>query len=492
MNNDKKLEIQHGKMPPHEIELEAVVLGSAILEADALLEIVDKIDGNCFFDSKYRAVWEQGIMPLYKENQKIDLLTVINQLKTVNKLEYVGGALAISELTSRIGMTTNVGKYALIIKQAAIKRDVIRVCSVAISKAYDESIDALELLDSTAKEMDQIGLKVASQSFVKIGDAVGPSLEKTEQLAHQDTELTGVPSGFRDLDKITNGWQPSDLIIIGARPSMGKSAGALNLAENAAINHNVNVAFFSLEMSTSQLVIRSIASQANIEMNKLKRGNLTEEEWEKVNKGIIPLLDTSIYIDDTPGLSVFELKTKIRRLDHDLKQDPKNKEGKGIGFIIIDYLQLMEGDRTSNKMGGNREQEISTISRNLKKLAKEMDIPIIALSQLSRAVESRGGDKKPMLSDLRESGAIEQDADIVIFLYRPEYYGIEGIDGEDLTNKALWIIAKHRNGSLGEVPLGFFGAKSKFTDLNDFSDMDDGLGQLPFKARGDELYLDDS
>ena len=361
----------------------------------------------------------------------------------------VGGAYYISKLTNRVVSAANIEYHARIIMQKHIQRQLILISSDMIHKAFEDTTDVFDLLDEAESDLFQISENNLRRSYDSMQDLVSRAIKEIQNAKNADDKLRGVPSGYTELDRITQGWQKSDLIILAARPSMGKTAFALNLARNAAVTFNRPVAFFSLEMSSVQLVTRLISTETSLTADKLRSGDLAEYEWQQLNTKVTPLTDAPIFIDDTPQLSVFELRAKCRRL----------KQQHDIQMVFVDYLQLMtaKGDR-----GFNREQEISTISRSLKSLAKELEIPVLALSQLSRNVEQRPGSKKPILSDLRESGAIEQDADMVIFIYRPEYYK-EGVDDENKGQGYTVInIAKHRNGKLGDVELKFIGQYARF------------------------------
>lgn len=442
------------RQPPQDLELETVVLGSIISSGDALLDVIDILDEDCFYNPKFIVIF-QSIVTLYNKNEKIDILTLTNELLKSKNLEKVGGAYEVSILQDRIGSSVNLRAHSLILKELSIKRNLIKLGAELHAKAYKPEVDALELLEETTSNIDKIGLKVASQPFTKMDQIVRDNMKEIELVSLSDSDLTGVPSGFTDLDHITCGWQKSDLIIIAARPGMGKTTLALNIVEYAAIEMNQKVAFFSLEMSEIQLGKKSMASRSGIDLKKLKTGDMDSGDWDTLNKSLPPLMDANIYVDDQAAISVFKMKTKLRRLKHD---------NPDLGLVVIDYLQLMNG-KDKGSSGQNREQEISFISRNLKGMAKELNLPIIALSQLSRGVESRP-DKIPQLSDLRESGAIEQDADMVMFIYRPEYYDIlEDSEGNSLEGKALVMVKKNRNGELGDVKLQFDGAKSKFSNL---------------------------
>ena len=440
-----------GRIPPQATDLEEVVLGALMLEKEAVNEVIDILSPEAFYLDKHQKIFA-AIKSLFGKSEPIDILTVTNELKQRGELEMVGGAYYISKLTNRVVSAANIEYHARIIMQKHIQRQLILLSSDMIHKAFEDTTDVFDLLDEAESNLFHISENNLRRSYDSMQDLVSKAIKDIENAKDADDKLRGVPSGYTELDRITQGWQKSDLIILAARPSMGKTAFALNLARNAAVNFNRPVAFFSLEMSAVQLVTRLISTETSLTAEKLRSGNLAEYEWLQLNTKVTPLTEAPIFIDDTPQLSIFELRAKCRRL----KQQHK------IEMVFIDYLQLMtaKGDK-----GLNREQEISTISRSLKALAKELEIPVLALSQLSRNVEQRPGSKKPILSDLRESGAIEQDADMVMFIYRPEYYK-DGVDAQDKpTGYTVIDIAKHRNGKLGEVELRFVGQYARFEEL---------------------------
>ena len=440
-----------GRIPPQATDLEEVVLGALMLEKEAVNEVIDILSPEAFYLDKHQKIFA-AIKSLFGKSEPIDILTVTNELKQQGELEMVGGAYYISKLTNRVVSAANIEYHARIIMQKHIQRQLILISSDMIHEAFEDTTDVFDLLDKAENNLFQISENNLRRSYDSMQDLVSRAIKEIQNAKNADDKLRGVPSGYTELDRITQGWQKSDLIILAARPSMGKTAFALNLARNAAVNFNRPVAFFSLEMSSVQLVTRLISTETSLTADKLRSGDLAEYEWQQLNTKVTPLTDAPIFIDDTPQLSIFELRAKCRRL----------KQQHDIQMVFIDYLQLMtaKGDK-----GFNREQEISTISRSLKSLAKELEIPVLALSQLSRSVEQRPGSKKPILSDLRESGAIEQDADMVMFIYRPEYYK-DGVDSEDKPKGYTIIdIAKHRNGKLGEVELRFVGQYARFEEL---------------------------
>ena len=455
-------DLLYGKVQPQAIPLEEAVLGAIMIDKDGFPSIIEILRKDSFYVEKNQIIFEL-MTQLFGKSQPIDLLTVHEALKKSGQLEMVGGIAYLMELTNKVGSAANIEFHARIIAQKYIQRELIRVSTQTISEAYEDTRDVLELLDEAEKNLYEISDQNLNTGYESLASLVVKAQKEIESISTKGTDITGVTTGFTELDKMTNGWQPSDLIIMAARPGMGKTAFTLSLAKNAA-EANMPIAFFSLEMANVQLVQRLISMEAEINSSKLRNGQLEDHEWHKLHAAVDKLSQVPIYIDDTPGINIFELRAKCRRLkqNHDIK------------MIIIDYLQLMSGAPTG-KGGGNREQEISSISRALKGLAKELNVPIIALSQLSRAVESRGGEKRPQLSDLRESGAIEQDADIVTFIYRPGYYGVEDLEvPKDL---AEIILAKHRNGSLGTVNLRFVPHFVRFEDpgVAGFSD-DLGFG----------------
>ena len=459
-NNNKKLDNEQyfemglagGKLPPQALELEEAVLGAMLLDKSCIEKIVDILLPDSFYATKHQYIYA-AIRDLFNEAGVVDILTVTDKLRQREQLETIGGAFYLAKLTNRLSSSANVEFHAHIIVQKYIQRELIRVCGDIGTEAYEPGADAFELLDNAEKKFFEIKERSIKRSFSSIDDLLGKAIKGIEDLKDNSAGVTGIGSGFSTLDAMTAGWQPSDLIIIAARPGMGKTAFSLALLRNAAVDYNQNVAIFSLEMSSVQLVTRLIAMESEISAEKLKRGDLQEYEWAQINSKIAALSKAQIFIDDTPGLSVLELKAKCRRL----------KSQNNLNMVIVDYLQLMRSD---DKNAGNREQEISYISRSLKGLAKELNIPIIALAQLSREVEKRA-EKKPMLSDLRESGSIEQDADMVAFIYRSAYYHLDqNAEGEDLSSVGEIILEKHRNGPTGIAKVRFISELAKFTDIN--------------------------
>ena len=451
------INLERGKIPPQAVDLEEVVLGAMMIDKKGVDEVIDILHPDAFYKDAHRFIYE-AIFVLFEESQPVDLLTVSSQLKKVGKLEVSGGDFYLIKLTQKVASSAHIEFHARIILQKYIQRSLIKISGEIIEEAYDEATDVFDLLDAAEAKLYDVTQGNLKRSAETAQDLVIQAKKRIEEIAGKEG-MSGIASGFDKLDKLTSGWQPSDLIIVAARPGMGKTALTLSMARNMAVNTNTPVAFFSLEMSSVQLITRLISSETGLSSEKLRTGKLEKHEWEQLNVKVKALEKAPLFIDDTPSLSIFDLRAKARRL----------ASQHGIKMIMIDYLQLMTAG--GSQKGGNREQEISTISRNLKALAKELSVPVIALSQLSRAVETRGGSKRPILSDLRESGAIEQDADIVSFIYRPEYYKIEEWDDEERTptqGQAEFIVAKHRNGGLENIRLKFIGNQGKFDNLDDF------------------------
>jgi len=451
----------YGKVPPQAKDLEEAVLGAVMLEKTAFDTVIEILKAECFYVEAHQRIFS-AMQSLSNKSQPIDILTVAEELRSKEELEMVGGAYYITRLTNAVVSSANIDAHARIILQKFIQRELIRISGEIIGDAYEDSTDVFDLLDDAESKLFEITNNHLRKNFDTIDSVLVKTIQRIEDLRNKNEDITGVPSGFTGLDRITYGWQNTDLIILAARPAVGKTAFALNLARNAAMHptKSTGVALFSLEMSASQLVQRILSAESEIWLEKIARGKLEEHEMKQLYaRGIQRLAQAPLFIDDTPALNIFELRAKCRRL--------KNKHN--IGMIIIDYLQLMSG--SSDNRNTNREQEISNISRNLKGLAKELNVPIIALSQLSRAVEQRGakeGIRVPQLSDLRESGAIEQDADMVMFLYRPEYYDINtNAEGENVKGLTEVKIAKHRNGVLDTVKLKALLHIQKFTDWDE-------------------------
>jgi len=447
-----------GKVPPQAVDLEQAVLGAMMLEKNAINDTIDILTPNSFYDPKHFYIYK-AIRDLFGNSNPIDLLTVTNKLRQEGELELAGGAVYISQLTNRVASAAHAEYHARIISQKFIQREIIRMCSDVLKTAYDDTTDVFDLLAQAEKDLFAIAENNMKKNVDIMQNVVREAIMEIEKASKNTDGISGVPTGFRDLDKLTSGWQRSDMIVIAARPAMGKTAFILSMARNTAVDYGMGVAIFSLEMSSVQLVKRLIASESRISAEKLRKGDLAEHEFQQLHTRISKLATAPIYIDDTPGISIFDLRAKCRRL----------KMQYDIQMIVIDYLQLMTAGGA--KGVGNREQEISSISRSIKEIAKELNVPVIALSQLSRSVETRGGDKRPILSDLRESGAIEQDADIVSFIYRPEYYDLhQNEDGESNKGIGEIIIAKHRNGATDSVRLRFIGEFARFDNLDSFQD----------------------
>ncbi len=456
-----------GKLPPQAVDLEEAVLGALMLEKDPVNDVIDILKPESFYKEAHQKIYE-AIYELFGDSEAIDILTVTQKLRSKGELEIAGGPYYISQLTNRVASAAHAESHARIIAQKYILRELIGISSQVIQKAYDETTDVFDLLDEAESGLFKVAEGNIRKNYDKMSTLIKQAAEEIEIAMNRDDGVSGVPTGFTALDRVTSGWQRSDMIVLAARPGMGKTAFVISMARNVAVDFNNGVAIFSLEMSSLQIVNRLISGESEIPAEDIRKGNFTKEKFDHLFEKTKKLAEAPIFIDDTPGLSVFELRAKCRRLkqQHDIK------------LIIIDYLQLM----SAGGSGGNREQEISTISRSIKEIAKELDVPIIALSQLSRSVETRGGDKRPMLSDLRESGAIEQDADIVSFIYRPEYYQMETWPDESpCAGQGEIIIAKHRNGSLEDVRLKFIGKFAKFDNLDAFDSggAGDGMALLP-------------
>ena len=450
------LGLEMGTVPPQALDAEESVLGAMLLEPSCVDEAMEELTPSCFYDPKHRMIFE-AMSSLVTEHVAVDMITVSNKLKSQGKLSDVGGAVALADLSQKVGAAANMEFYIKILKQKTIQRDLITASYDILKDSYDDSVKVDDLID-----MAQTKVYAAIQNNVKkevqdIGSIINSALSEIEKL--QGTEgPTGVPSGFPSIDRITQGWQASDLIILAARPSVGKTAFALNLARNAAVLHHMPVAFFSLEMSAIQLGKRLMTSESGLSADKIKGGvKLEAYEWEQLEYKLKSLAKAPLYIDDTPGIPVMEFRTKIKTL-------VKNK---GVRLVFVDYLQLMQGPA---ELRGMREQEVAAISRTLKATAKELNVPIIALSQLSRnAVQRQGGGGKPQLSDLRESGSIEQDADMVIFIHRPDYVGLSENPGDKEATQI--IIAKHRNGETADIDMHFRSEQIKFVELDDSLDV---------------------
>ena len=441
-----------GNVPPQAIELEESVLGALMLEADQLPVVQEYLSEDAFYKEEHRLIY-RVINQLSSEREPIDLYTVTSRLKTNRELTKVGGASYLAQLTQRVGSAANIEFYARIVTQKYIQRELIRASTEIQRRSYDGANDITDLIGYAESEILKITEGHVKRSVQSAADILRRSIEQIEKASENDSRYNGVCTGFTELDNTTLGWQPSDLIIVAARPSMGKTAFVLTMARNMAVEYETPVAFFSLEMASTQLMNRLIVGETGLDHKLIRSGKLSPDEWKILETKTKPLGMAPLYIDDTPALSIYEFRSKARRLHSNY----------GIKLIIIDYLQLMTASGQGDK--GNREQEVSFISRTLKGIAKELNIPIIALSQLNRAAESRTGSKRPQLSDLRESGAIEQDADVVALIHRPEYYGFTQTDtGESTAGLTEIILAKHRNGEVRDIKLRFVKDQAKFVN----------------------------
>ena len=435
-----------GKVPPNDIEAEQAIIGSMLTDKDAVISAIEVLKPQDFYREDNKTIYE-AILNLYSRSEPVDIITVRAELESMGKLDNVGGLEYLAELPEKVPTTANASKYIKIVEEKSTLRNLIKTANEIIELGYNPTEDVDDIMEGAEKKIFNIMQDKEQKSYSPLKDVLVESFTKLEELYNRKQHITGVPSGFTDLDYRTAGFHGSELILIAARPAMGKTAFALNISSNAALRANVPVAVFSLEMSKEQLVNRILSSESMVDSNKIRTGKLEEDDWSKLAETIGPLSEGEMYIDDTPGISITEIRAKCRKL----------KIEKNIGLVVIDYLQLIQG---TGKRNGSREQEISEISRSLKILAKELDVPVIALSQLSRAAEQRP-DHRPMLSDLRESGAIEQDADIVMFLYRDDYYNQDS----EKKNIAEVIIAKHRGGSTGTVELLWLGNYTKFVNI---------------------------
>ncbi|WP_128895583.1 replicative DNA helicase [Longirhabdus pacifica] len=439
-------EMLFDRIPPQNIEAEQAVLGAIFLESNALVTAMEKLRVEDFYQTSHQYIYE-AMIELGEEQQPVDLVTITTRLQAKNLMEEIGGVTYLTQLASTVPTAANIEHYAAIVEEKSLTRKLIRTATQIVSEGYANAEDVSQLLNEAEQRIMEISSRRTSSGFVQIKDVLMDVFERVEFLYQYKGTTTGIPSGFTDLDRMTSGFQPSDLIIVAARPSVGKTAFALNIAQNVGARAKKGVAIFSLEMSASQLVQRMLCAEANVDANRLRTGQLEAEDWEKMTMAIGTLAEAEIYIDDSPGITVAEIRSKCRRL----------KKEKGLDMIVIDYLQLIHGRGKSD----NRQQEVSEISRTLKQIARELEVPVIALSQLSRSVEQRQ-DKRPMMSDLRESGSIEQDADIVSFLYRDDYYNQES----EKKNIIEIILAKQRNGPVGTVELVFLKNYNKFVNYD--------------------------
>lgn len=442
-----------GRVPPQAVEVEMAVLGAMLIEKEAIAKAVEVLDETAFYKPAHQQIFA-AMVGLFERSEPVDLITLVEELRRRGQLDKMGGEVYLTELTSRTTSAANIEFHAHIVLEKALMRQLIASSSEVINRAYRETEDALDLLDEAEQRIFQISEQRMKKTFVSMNTAVHSTMELLESIHGKHSGITGVPAGFTELDNITGGFQKSDLVIVAGRPSQGKTALVLSMARNASVLHNVPVGFFSLEMSTQQLVMRLICAEARVDAHSVRTGRLPEDEWRKLSTSVGRLYKAKIFIDDTPALGILEVRAKARRL----------RAEHNVGLIVVDYLQLMQGPKNIQ----SREQEISTISRSLKALAKELGIPVLALSQLNRAVETRG-DKRPVLADLRESGAIEQDADVVLFVHRPEMYGIEkDEDGNPTEGMAEIIIGKQRNGPTGTIRLAFIRQYARFENLTRF------------------------
>lgn len=455
-NKDIKIDSTYGHLQPQAVEIEKIVLGALMIDKDAFSMVSELLVPETFYEPRNQKIYD-AIRTLNMNENPVDVATVINQLQKNGVLENVGGPAYVVELSSHVASSAHIEYHAHILAQKYLARQLISFSSRIETKAFDETVDIDELMQEAEGNLFEISQKNMKQDYTQIDPVIQQAVEILQNASQNSGGLTGIPTGYTKLDEMTSGWQKSDLVIIAGRPAMGKTSFALSVAKNIAVDYHEPIAFFSLEMNNVQLVNRLISNTCEIAGNKILNGQLTPDEWERLDKNLRKLTGTPLYIDDTPGLSVFELRTKARRLVRE----------KGVKIIMIDYLQLMNAN---GMKFGSRQEEVSTISRSLKGLAKELDIPILALSQLNRTVENREGleGKRPQLSDLRESGAIEQDADMVLFVHRPEYYHIFTDEkGNDLHGMAQIIIAKHRKGATGDVLLTFRGEFTRFQNPED-------------------------
>ena len=432
------------RIPPHSVEAEQSVLGSILLDKEAMISVSETLVPEDFYKEAHKVIYE-SMLKLYNSQSEIDLITLTDELRDQGYLDDIGGIAYITSLSTVVPTTSNIKYYVNIVKEKSISRQLISAANDIINLGYDGSAKVEDVLENAEKKIFDISQERATNDFQPINQVISEALSMLEKLYEEKNDVTGLTTGFRDLNKKINGLQRSDLLLIAARPAMGKTAFALNLVQNAALKGDASVAVFSLEMSKEQLVQRMIASQSTVELKKIKTGTLADNDWPRITDGMAILSGAKIHIDDTPGIKISELRSKCRKL----------KIEKGLDLVLIDYLQLMEGEGQNE----SRQQEIAKISRSLKILAKEFDCPVVALSQLSRAPEQRA-DHRPMLSDLRESGSIEQDADIVMFLYRDEYYNPD----TEKKNIGEVIVAKNRHGETGTVELVWFGGIQKFAD----------------------------
>lgn len=440
------------RVPPQAIDVEQAVLGAMLLDREAIGRAIEVIDETCFYKPAHSKIFS-SMLSLYEQNQPVDLITLAEELSKRNQLEEIGGRAELLELIDSVATSANIEYHSRIVLEKATLRKLIQSTTDIITRCYDLTEEVDELLDSAEQQIFDISEKRIKPGFFKLGDILPHTFESIDKI--REGHITGLPSGFKDLDSLTAGLQPSDLVVVAGRPSMGKTSFSLSMAEYVAVEEKIPVAIFSLEMAKNQLANRMLCSRARISAHRMRTGRLSDHEWANLSIAAGPLSEAKIFLDDTPSIGILEMRAKARRL----------KAREDIGLLIVDYLQLMQGPRGAE----NRQQEISMISRALKGMAKDLNIPVLALSQLSREVERRGGKRRPHLADLRESGAIEQDADVVMFLYRPEMYDIETIDiygkKENSEGIAEIILSKHRNGPTGSIFLSFIKDYARFENL---------------------------
>ena len=448
---ERKISSQSERIPPQAIEVEQAVLGAMLLDKEAIGKALEVIDQDCFYREDHQRIFSV-VIDLYDRNQPVDIITVSEELTRRKQLEEIGGRMYLLELTEKIATTANIEYHCNIVLEKSTLRKLIDTSTQIVSNCYDSGQDVDDLLDRAEQGIFSISEKRIKEGFIPLGDLLPHTFEAIEEYQKKGGMITGIPTGFTELDTLTGGMQKSDLVVVASRPSMGKTAFCLSMAEHIAIDEKMPVGIFSLEMAKSQLAQRMLCSRARFSTYKMRTGKISDHEYSNLAVAVGPLAEAQIFIDDTPNLGILQMRAKSRRL----------KAQFNVGVIMVDYLQLMQGPRNIE----SRQQEISMISRSLKGLAKELDVPVVAVSQLSRKVEDRGGDKKPMLADLRESGAIEQDADVVMFVYRPEFYGIEKFkDGSAAQGVAEIIVAKHRNGPTGELRLTFIRDYARFENM---------------------------
>ncbi len=438
-----------GRVPPQAVDVEMSVLGAMLIEKEAIARALDLLNEDAFYKEAHRLIF-QAMVALFDRSEPVDLVTLTEELRRRGVLEKVGGSYYLTELTNRIPSAANIEYHAKIVLEKALMRQLIASSNEVSGRAYEDSEDAFDLLDEAEQKIFKISEQHLKRSFISMNQALHQTMEMLESIHGKHSGITGVPSGFTALDNILGGFQKSDFVVVAGRPAMGKTAFVLSAARNAAVEYDVPVAFFSLEMSSQQLVLRLICAEARVDQHKVRTGRLPEDQWQYLSTRIGKLARAKLFIDDTPSLGILELRAKARRL----------KAEHNIGLVVVDYLQLMQGPKGLD----SREREISAISRSLKALAKELDVPVLGLSQLNRAVEARS-DKRPQLADLRESGAIEQDADVVAFVHRPESYGIKEEGGESTEGIAEIIVGKQRNGPVDTARMSFIKSYARFENL---------------------------